>query len=222
MADRESPAPLSPEEFRDRIDVSRENMERLTVYADCLARWGGRINLVSAASMADVWRRHMLDSAQLVGHLPPTPAELLDLGSGAGFPGLVLAILSGHRTHLVESDTRKAAFLREAARLTDAPAVVHSVRIEDMEPFPVNILAARALAPLAKLLGYAWPFVEISAGNAPICLFLKGASWREELTAARKEWNMHADSLASVSDSSGRVLVIGDISRKEDAPTHER
>ena len=193
-------------------------MERLTIYADCLARWGERINLVSAASMADVWRRHMLDSAQLVDHVPASSAELIDFGSGAGFPGLVLAILTGHRTHLVESDTRKAAFLREAARLTDAAAVVHPVRIEDLEPFPVNVLTARALAPLNKLLGHAWPFLEISAGNAPICLFLKGARWREELTEARKEWNMRADSSASVSDPSGRVLVIGRVSRGECAP----
>lgn len=222
MTARKAPAKLSPAEFRDRVGVSRETMARLTTYAECLARWNKRINLVGAASMADPWRRHMLDSAQLVDHLPIRAGELVDLGSGAGFPGLVVAIISGIRTHLIEADTRKAAFLREAVRLTGASATVHAVRIEDLEPFPVDVITARALAPLPALLGHALPILEFCAENAPICLFLKGAKWQEELTAARKEWNMQADSLASVSDPAGRVLVLGDVSRKESAPKHER
>ncbi len=197
-------------------------MERLRIYADCLERWRARINLVSAASMADPWRRHMLDSAQLADHLPLRSTELLDLGSGAGFPGLVLAILSGRRTHLIESDSRKSAFLVECARLTEAPATVHTRRIEAMPPLAVDVITARALAPLPKLLRHASPFLEISADRAPICLFLKGARWQEELTAARKEWNMRANSLASVSEAAGRVLVLDRISRKESAPLHGR
>ena len=213
-----TPAKLSPGEFHDRTGVSRENMKRLTIYAECLARWNRRINLVGAASMADPWRRHMLDSAQLVDHLPARATELIDLGSGAGFPGLVLAIISGLTTHLIEADTRKAAFLREAARLTGASATVHPIRIENLEPFPVDVITARALAPLPALLVHASPILEVSAENSPICLFMKGAKWQQELTAAQKEWNMRADSLASVSDPAGRVLVLADVSRKESAP----
>ncbi len=144
-------------------------MERLTIYAERLIRWNTRINLVGAASMADPWRRHMLDSAQLVDHLPARATELVDLGSGAGFPGLVLAIISGLRTHLIEADTRKAAFLREAVRLTGASATVHSIRIENLEPFPVDVITARALAPLPALLVYASPILVVSAEHSPIC-----------------------------------------------------
>ena len=221
MTARDSPAKLSPEEFRERAGVSREIMERLKIHAECLARWNKRINLVGTATMADPWRRHMLDSAQLADLLPTRAAEIVDLGSGAGFPGLVLAIISGLRTHLIEADTRKAAFLREAARLTGASATVHSVRIEDLEPFTVDVVTARALAPLPRLLGHASPILEVSAEKAPICLFMKGAKWQEELTAAQKQWNMSVDALASVSDPAGRVLVLGDVSRKEGAPIHE-
>ena len=160
----------------------------------------------------------MLDSAQLVDLVPPRSTALVDLGSGAGFPGLVLAILSGLPVHLVEADSRKAAFLGESARLTAAPVTVHASRIEAVSPMQVDVITARALAPLPKLLAYAAPFLEISAHREPICLFPKGAKWQEELTAAQKKWNMRTDSLASVSDPTGRVLVLGKISRRESAP----
>ena len=193
-------------------------MERLAIYAERLIRWNTRINLVGAASMADLWRRHMLDSAQLIDRLPRRATEIVDLGAGAGFPGLVLSILTGLRAHLIESDTRKAAFLNEVARLTEATATIHSVRIEDLEPFPVDVISARALAPLPRLLELASPILEISAGSMPSCLFLKGAKWREELTAAQKQWSMRANSFASISDPTGRVLVLGNVSRRESAP----
>lgn len=222
MAARDSPAKLSPEAFRDRLDVSRENMDRLTLYAACLERWRRRINLVGAASMADLWRRHMLDSAQLLHHLPASSGALIDLGSGAGFPGLVLAILTGRPVHLVEADSRKAAFLRECARLTGAPATVHACRIEQMTPIPAAVITARALAPLPRLLGLAWPFLAVSAAFAPICLFPKGAKWQQELTAAQNKWKMSVESLASMTESTGRILRLGDISRNDSAPMQER
>jgi len=210
-------APLSAEIFQNLLNVSRENMERLSIYAERLKRWNTRINLVSTASMTDLWRRHILDSAQLIDHLPPQAAEIIDLGTGAGFPGLVLAILSDHRAHLIEADTRKAAFLVEVVRLTEASASVHMVRIEDLEPFPVDIITARALAPLPRLLDIAAPILEISVDRTPICLFLKGAKWREELTTAQKEWKIRANSFASISDPIGRVMVLDNVSRKESA-----
>jgi 16S rRNA (guanine527-N7)-methyltransferase len=218
VAARAAAARLTPREFQSRLDVSRENMERLTIYAERLVHWNNRINLVGAATVADLWLRHMLDSAQLIAHLPPRSTDVIDLGTGAGFPGLVLAILSGVRVHLIESDTRKAAFLGEVARMTEAPATVHPVRIEDLTPFPVDVIAARALAPLPKLLAYSSPILEFSANRAPICMFLKGARWQEELTMAQKGWNMQVNSLASISDPTSRVLILGNVSRKESAP----
>lgn len=218
VAARDAAATLTAKEFQNRLDVSRENMDRLTIYAERLVHWNNRINLVGAATTGDLWHRHMLDSAQLIDHLPPRASELMDLGTGAGFPGLVLAILSGLTTHLIESDARKAAFLGEVIRLTGASATVHTTRIEHLEPFPVDVITARALASLPKLLDHSSPILQFSANRAPICMFLKGAKWQEELTAARKEWNMQANSFASISEPTGRVLVIGHVSRKESAP----
>jgi 16S rRNA (guanine527-N7)-methyltransferase len=218
MSARDDNRPLAPEAFRDRLDVSRENMERLAIYADRLRHWNNRINLVGRSSIEDIWRRHMLDSAQLLEHMPPNCADISDLGAGAGFPGLVLAILSGAQTHLIESDARKSAFLMEIVRLTDAPAIVHTARIEEIAPFPVDVITARALAPLAKLLRISSPIREKSFKNNPICLFLKGARWREELTEAEKEWSMRVNSCVSISDPTGRVLVLENISRKDIAP----
>jgi len=172
---------LSPEAFAEIFSVSRETTERLRVHLDLLIRWQSRINLVGASTLADPWRRHMLDSAQIHPHLPTGP--LLDMGSGAGFPGLVLAILRGEGSapvHLVEADTRKSAFLREAIRVTEAPAVVHQRRMEDLPVFPVAALTARALAPLSRLLVWAERFLAPGVE----CLFLKGREAEKELTEA--------------------------------------
>lgn len=189
-------------------------MARLEAYAALLAKWQQRINLVSATTLADVWRRHMLDSAQLAPYLPPGP--ILDLGSGAGFPGLVLAILRGRGeaapVHLVEADSRKCAFLREAARLTEANATVHNRRIETIEPFPVAAITARALAPLNKLLELTEPF--LFPGTQ--CLFLKGSSGEDELTHASKDWRMQAERIPSLTDSKGLILHLKEVHRGRD------
>jgi 16S rRNA (guanine527-N7)-methyltransferase len=186
-------------------------MERLVIYAELLVNWQSRINLVGPTTLVDLWRRHMLDSAQLLAYLPP--GEVLDLGSGAGFPGLVLAVLRGTAeaglVHLVESDSRKAAFLREAARLTGAPAVVHNCRIEALEPFPVSTITARALAPLVKLLEMA----ELFLSPTTCCLFLKGRSSEEELTRAGKDWTMRANRIPSRTDPSGYILHLREVHR---------
>lgn len=202
--------PLSAAEFARIADVSRETLDRLQVYADLLSRWQASINLVAPSTLSDVWRRHMLDSAQL-GPLMPAPCEpageVADLGSGAGFPGLVLAIATGRPTLLVDADSRKCAFLREAARLTGAPATVINARIESLDPEPagrvVDVVVARALAPLERLCFYS-DFLK------PRCsLFLKGRNWRDELTAARERWTMEVESFASLSAPSARVLRLG-------------
>ena len=144
--------PLSREAFGEQLGVSRETLELLTVHLDLLRRWQPAINLVGAATLADPWRRHFLDSAQLARHLPGAAANLADLGSGAGFPGMVLALLGVSGVHLIEADRRKAQFLREVARATGARVGIHAERIERMQGWPADVITARALAPLPRLL----------------------------------------------------------------------
>ena len=135
-------------DFRRDTDVPRETAERLAAYADLLVRWQRRINLVGPATLADLWRRHMLDSAQFLDHAPGRGGTWVDLGSGAGFPGLVLAILGAGDVHLVESDGRKCAFLAEAARVTATPVRIHRVRAEALAGVAADVVVSRAFAPL--------------------------------------------------------------------------
>lgn len=203
------PAPLTPEGFAASLadigqNVSRETMASLAAYGALLVKWQARINLVARDSLADMWRRHFLDSAQLLPLLPPGAAPVTDLGSGAGFPGLVLAIMSGRQTHLVDSDQRKGAFLMEAARAAGVAGRVHvhAGRIEALAPWPAPVITARALAPLGQLLGWAEPFI----AEDTVCLFLKGARAEEELTAALGRWTMEADRRPSLTDPGGVIL----------------
>jgi 16S rRNA (guanine527-N7)-methyltransferase len=186
----------------EALPVSRETMARLELYAGLLEKWQKAVNLVAPSTVPELWQRHMLDSAQLWPLLPPETSRLVDLGSGAGFPGLVLAILGVPEVHLVESDQKKAAFLREAARLTAAPATIHNQRIEALAPFPVEVVTARALAPLPRLLELAAPFL----GMGAIGLFLKGESAAEELTQARRQWTMKVTAQASRTSPQGVIL----------------
>jgi 16S rRNA (guanine527-N7)-methyltransferase len=139
----------------------------------------------------------------------PRPARAIDLGSGAGFPGLILAIATGVPFDLIEADQRKAAFLREAARITSAPARVHATRVEAADIPPALLITARALAPLPKLLSLAAPLL----APAGTCLFLKGTSARSELTDAEREWHMQVDSISSRTAPGARILRITDLSR---------
>ncbi len=203
-------APLDAAGFARLVPVSRETTARLETLLASLARWQRRINLVGAASLADPWRRHILDSAQLFRHLPGSEIRLLDLGSGAGFPGLVLAIMGVREVHLVESDRRKAVFLREAARETGCAGVhVHAARIEETTPFPVDAVTARALAPLPRLLTLAEPFL----GPATVALFPKGRNLEAELTAARRHWRMRPQIEPSLSAAEGRILILREVAR---------
>ncbi len=200
----------SRESFSARIATTPDVLERLSVYVGLLVKWQARINLVGPSTLPAIWERHMLDSAQLAPYLPAGP--VLDLGSGAGFPGLVLAILRGGPVHLVEADSRKCAFLREAARLTGASAVVHNVRIETLAPFSVAAITARALAPLPKLLKMAEKFLSPEVH----CLFLKGRGSEEELTEARKDWMMTVERVPSLADPSGQILHLREVYRGRD------
>jgi 16S rRNA (guanine527-N7)-methyltransferase len=191
-----------PSDIAATLAVSRETLARLQIYVDLLSRWNSRINLVSAASLDDAWRRHILDSAQLCPQIPSETQGLVDLGSGAGLPGLVLAILGVRGVQLIESDRRKAEFLREAARLTATSVTIRTARIEEVTPFETDVITARALAPLDKLLGWAVRFV----GPRTVCLFLKGREIADELTKAQHRWIMHTQVLGSLSDPQGHIL----------------
>ena len=212
--------PMTPEQFRAElqplgVDVSRETMAALATYAALLRKWQKAINLVSATTLDDLWRRHFLDSAQLLPLLgPSTVADggITDLGSGAGFPGLMLAILSGRPTHLIESDQRKAAFLLEAARATGCAdrVKVHAARIEALTPWPAGTITARALADLAQLLSWSAPFRTAES----IALFLKGAKADDELTAAELDWNMTVERRRSLTDPTGLILRLSHVVRR--------
>jgi 16S rRNA (guanine527-N7)-methyltransferase len=203
--------PLNASTFQKQTGVSRETVARLETYVELLGAWNRRINLVGPRTIGDVWRRHILDSAQLFPLIPPKTRLLLDVGSGAGLPGLVLAILGVKEVHLVEADQRKCAFLREAARVTAAPVRIHAQRLEKCPRLGADVITARAFAPLVDLLDQVCQFIEPHS----ILLFLKGKTVGEELTEARKGWNMRATLHPSASDPSGTVLRLEQVIRAE-------
>lgn len=197
--------PYGPAEFEYETQVSRETLGRLTTYVNLLIEWNERLNLVAPSTIVDVWRRHVLDSAQLVPLIPPDARTIVDLGSGAGFPGVVLAIMladrAGLKVHLVESIQKKCRFLEAVITATGAPAEVHACRAEDMR-MKADVVTARAVAPLDRLLPLAHPFFRPDT----IALFLKGRSLNDELTLATKSWTLHSTPIPSGSDPSGFVL----------------
>jgi 16S rRNA (guanine527-N7)-methyltransferase len=199
---------LGAEGFAARIDVSRETLERLALYLELLRRWQRAINLVGEATLADPWRRHVLDSAQLLAHLSARASPLVDLGSGAGFPGMVLALLGVPEVALIEADRRKALFLREVARATGAAVTVYDDRIENLAGWPAPVVTARALAPLPRLLSLAERFLAPDS----VCLFLKGPALARELIDAGKSWHMVPEMFPSLSAPSGIVLKLRGVS----------
>jgi 16S rRNA (guanine527-N7)-methyltransferase len=190
-------------------NVSREAFGALHQFATVLSRWNRTVNLIAPGDEPVLWKRHIADSLQLAPLMQPLPLRAIDLGTGAGFPGLVLALATGVPFDLVEADQRKAAFLREAARATDAPVRVHAVRIEAASLAPSPLITARALAPLPRLLALAAPL--LAKGGQ--CLFLKGANARAELTQAESEWHMRAEVIPSQTAVGASILRITDISR---------
>lgn len=200
---------LTPAGFMSLIqrllpDVSRETLtegvKRLEIYAALLVKWQKAINLVGPATLPDLWRRHMLDSAQLLPLLPPVAAgqdgSIVDFGSGAGFPGLVLAAMTERPATLIDSDVRKCAFLRETAQAMriGGRVAVQAKRFDALTPWVAPIITARACAPLDDLLGWTAPF----ANDDTVFLLLKGARVDEELTAAAKHWTMGIERHASI------------------------
>lgn len=172
-----------------------------------LRRWNRRINLISRADEAFIHQRHIDDAAQLAALIPPGTERCIDLGSGAGFPGLILAALTGVPFDLIEADQRKAAFLAEAARLLAAPVQIHAVRVEAARLLPATVVTARAVAPLPRLLALAAPLL------APrgTCLFPKGVGAESELTLAAAQWHMRVDRIPSRTDPTAVILRITEL-----------
>jgi 16S rRNA (guanine527-N7)-methyltransferase len=189
-------------------------LARLEAYAGLLVNWSARINLVGAATLGDLWRRHFLDSAQLLPHVPERTQSLVDLGSGAGFPGLVLAILEVPGVELVEADSRKCAFLREAARIAGAPVTIRNTRIEAAPPHVADVVTARGCAPLDRLLPLAQRFI----GPGTVCLFPKGERAAQELTASRQAWTMDVTCHDSRTDPRGIILCLRRVGMRQGAP----
>ncbi|MCE1235339.1 MAG: 16S rRNA (guanine(527)-N(7))-methyltransferase RsmG [Hyphomicrobiales bacterium] len=192
------------------VPVSRETAERLAVYVELLRKWQKSQNLVAPSTLADVWRRHVADSAQTLAALP-TARRWIDFGSGAGFPGLVTAILlaetPGAEVHLVESNRGKAAFLRTVARETGAPAIVHAERIEEFNAGfadAVDGVSARALASLSDLIRVAAPHVARGA----VAVFHKGQDFAAEVREATLSWDLDLVEKVSRIDPAGRLMVI--------------
>jgi 16S rRNA (guanine527-N7)-methyltransferase len=200
--------PTAGKSHVSRETLGPETLERFDVYAQTLRAWQPRINLVSNRSLDDLWRRHFLDSVQLGQWITPGK-RVLDMGSGAGFPGLVISIITGAPVVLAESDSRKCAFLREVRRLTEANAEIAEGRIENLEAGRFDVVVARALAPLADLLDHAAGLMKPDG----LCLFLKGARVDDELTDAAENWNMQVEQHPSLSDPDGVVLRIRNLSR---------
>ncbi len=189
--------------------VSRETAARLDRFLDLVRTWNRTINLVGRQDEAQLRQRHLDDSLSLLPYLPAGFERAIDLGSGGGFPGLVLAIATGRPFDLVESDQRKAAFLREAARITDAPATVHAARIEAVRLEPAPLVTARALAALPALLAWAVPL--LAPGG--VCVFPKGRTAEQELTEARRQWHMRVEHWSNPLAPDARILRLSEISR---------
>ena len=189
--------------------VSRETADLLSTYVEILLKWNRKINLIGRTTTQDIWHRHIADSAQL-SSLVPSASSWIDLGSGAGLPALVVAALKqvstpDFRMTVVESDQRKCAFMAEASRQMGISVTILNTRIEQVEPKPYDVISARALAPLDKLLSFAEPFTH----SETVCLFPKGVKADRELTDAEKHWHMTVEKLPSATDDASAILRIG-------------
>lgn len=207
-------SPMTPEEFARAADVSRETLARLKAYDATLVEWSGRMNLIARSTFEDRWRRHYLDSAQLYRLIPEEAKSLVDLGSGAGFPGLVLAAMGAERglqVTLIESTGKKAAFLSAAAAAMalDNLSVIPE-RIESITISPPDVITARALARLDKLLAYTHEI----AGEKTRCLFLKGQDVEDELTEATKYWHMNVVRHPSLTSAGSTILAVSNLRPK--------
>ncbi len=204
-----SPEISEREKFLLDYRVSREGLALFDAYAALLTEWQERMNLVAPSTLPHIWHRHFSDSAQLYALLPQSAGCLVDIGSGAGFPALVLALMAKLENrpltiHLIESTQKKAHFLRTAAAQLNLPVIIHSERAEALHGITADVVTARALAPLVELLPLAKNFTRLET----ILLLLKGVRAEEELTSAKQSWHFKHEIIPSRTDPSGRVLRI--------------
>ena len=205
---------LARDPFLAERNVSRETEDRLLAYVDLLGKWTRKINLISKGSVSDIWERHILDSVQIYDLAPNTFSLWVDIGSGGGLPGVVVAALAAQfapdaRIAMIESDQRKAAFLRTALRELGLSGDVLASRIDAVPPMGADVLSARALAPLDQLLAFAENHLK-PGGTA---IFPKGKTAEQEIADASTNWLFQIEKHASMTDAEARILVIKDIKR---------
>ena len=209
-------ANFGPAEFQESTNVSRETIDRLKIYADLLKAWSAKLNLIGPGTLDQIWHRHFLDSAQFLSHGPPqdpgAPKVWADIGSGAGFPGMVLAIMGASPMHLVEANSNKCEFLSEVARATATAVTIHHRRVElmapsDFSPTGVDVIAVRAVAPLPKLLRGIGEIVTPTT----VVLLAAGQDVESKLTRAGKSWKMTVERLPSITHPASIILRIQDL-----------
>jgi len=196
--------------FIQHFPVPHGTIAKLDAYAVLLAEWNQNLNLVAESTLPHIWRRHFLDSAQLFNHISKDCRSLIDVGSGAGFPGLVLSIMGVKNVHLVESVGKKARFLQAVIDALKLDALVCNNRVENLKDLKADVITARAVAPLVDLL----PFLRPVLKSDTVCLFLKGRNCESELTESKKSWTFEHTVSPSISDDSGSVLIVRHIKNK--------
>ena len=204
------------EKFSSHVFVSRETYKKLCVFQKTLFKWQKSINLISKNTIKNTWERHFLDSAQLYKFVRGIEGNIIDFGSGAGFPGLVLAIMGKKNIHLVEADHKKCVFLKEIAMLTETDITIHNCRIEDLRFINVDLITCRALASLSKLIEYVEIFINKSFGEKqkiPKLLFLKGKSYYLEVIELSKTKKITFEEYPSITDKNGRILYINKVDK---------
>ena len=201
--------------FAEKYDVSHETINKLKTYQSLLIEWQKKFNLVSRSSLEDSWGRHFLDSMQLFKYIPEKALNLADFGSGAGFPGMVLAVMAQEKTPylkvvLVESIKKKTLYLNEVSRATQTPVNIINDRIENLPPQKFDVITSRALTSLKDLLKYAAPFCK----KETVCIFPKGRSYASELAEAHKLWSFKCQIEPNEQSSEGKILIVTDIANK--------
>ena len=197
-------------------NVSRETFKKFQIFNKTLVKWQKSINLVSNSSLKNVWTRHFLDSAQLYKFTEKIQGNILDMGSGAGFPGVILAMMGNENINVVESDQKKCTFMREVARLSNSKLIIHNYRIEELKFIAPDLIISRALAPLKKLVDYVEIHMNKSDTNKekiPNMLFLKGRSYNDELNELRKTRKFKFEVYPSITSEYGKILYINNLSR---------
>jgi len=202
--------------FEKKYSVSHETFLNLQTYLSLLMEWQKRFNLVSQSSLEEAWNRHFMDSVQLLKFVPENAKSLVDFGSGAGFPGMVLAIIFKEKTPylkttLVESIKKKTMYLKEVAEKTQTDVEILNKRIEEIKNRKYDVITSRAMTSLEKLLSYAKPFCK----KETVCIFPKGKNYAEELAEAHKKWQFECRIEASEQSSEGKILIISNIKKKE-------